>query len=152
MLVIQPTLPERETQFYETLQKIEDVIRRETASCLSEQQRTKSITFLKTVIREKKYVFEWMKERDIPIPSVNIQPLKKSSIYTDCSILMMKDGKLIIECYTVSFDDSEPEEPFYWQISRSFFEPTDCDMNHLLSMKVQDEETFQAFLVYYHTL
>jgi hypothetical protein len=152
MLDIQPTLPERETQFYEILQKIEDVIRRETDSFLSVQQRTKFTVFLKTLLREKKYVFEWMRERDIPIPSVNIQPLERRSIYTDCSILMMKDGKLVIECYNVSFDDSVQEEPFYWQINRSFFEPIDSDIEHLLSMKVQDEETFQAFLTYYQTL
>lgn len=151
MLDIQPTLPEREIQFYEILQKIEDVIRREE-SRIPEKHRTQFTVFLKTLIREKKYAFEWMRERDIPIPSVNIQPLERRSIDTDCSILMMKDGKLVIECYNVSFDDSEPEEPFYWQINRSFFEPVYSDIEHLLSMKIQDEETFQAFLTYYQTL
>ena len=151
MLDIQPTLPERETQFYEILEKIEYVIRREK-SRIPEKHRTQFTVFLKTLLREKKFVFEWMRERDIPIPSVNIQPLERRSIDTDCSILMMKDGKLVIECYNVSFDDSEPEEPFYWQMNRSFFEPVDSDIEHLLSMKIQDEETFQAFLTYYQTL
>lgn len=144
MLNIQQTLPEREVEFYTILQKIERVVRREDELIVS----------LKEMIREKKYAFEWMRERDIPIPNLTrpIQPLKKYSIYTDCSILKIKDGKLIIECYTVSFDDSEPEEPFYWQINRCFFEPIDCDLDYLLSMKVQDEEAFQAFLSYYQTL
>jgi hypothetical protein len=144
MLQIQLTLSEREAEFFTILQKIERVVRREDIFIVS----------LKEMVREKKYLFEWMRERDIPIsiPSEKIEPLKKSSIYTDCSILMLKEGKLNIECYTVSFDDSEPEEPFYWQINRCFFEPIDCDIDYLLSMKVKDEEAFQAFLSYYRSL
>lgn len=142
MLEIQLTLPEREVAFYTILQKIERVVRREDEFIVS----------LKEMIREKKYAFEWMREKAIQIPCVKIEPLKKSSIYTDCSILKMKDGKLIIECYTVSFDDSEPEEPFYWRINRSFYEPVDCDLDYLLSLKVNDEEAFQAFLLYFKSL
>ena len=136
------SLPEREVELYQILQKIEGVLRREC----------ELVNILKKMLREKKYLFEWMNENSISFPPLKIEPLKKYSIYTDCSYLIMKNGKLMIESFTVSFDDSEPDEPFYWKINRSFFEPSDTDLQHLLSMKVNDEEAFQAFLLYYQTL
>ena len=142
MLDISPSLHEREASFYRILQKIEEIVRREDELVVS----------LKNMVREKKYLFELMNENHVSYPSLKIEPLKKSFIYTDCSFLSIKDGKLIIDCYTVSFDDSEPDEPFYWQINRSFFEPCDTDLQHILSMKVDDAETFQAFLTYYQSL
>ncbi len=143
MLDVSPSLHEREADFYRNLQKIERVLVR---------RECELVNILKKMLREKKYLFEWMNENSISFPPLKIEPLKKSSIYTDCSHLIMKNEKLMIESFTVAFDDSEPDEPFYWKISRSFFEPSDTDLQHLLSMKVDDAEAFQAFLVYYQTL
>lgn len=132
---------EKEVNFYRILQKIETKVERKDV-----------INILKKMIRENTFCFQFMEKRGIKMPYEDIKLFQKFSIYTDCSIIFKENGKLRVKSYTVGFDDTEDDEEFSWTISICTFELSDCELNHLLGMKIENEDVFEDFLVYYQSL